>query len=180
MPTPRITFRPLTEGDLPMMAAWLSRPHLAEWWGGTPTAAELEAEYGSAIAGIGPTQCFIALADRDEIGFIQSYVAAECHDDGWWLDEHDPGVLGIDQFLAHAEQLGQGLGTAMIRAFVARLFEDPTVTRIQTDPDPSNGRAIRCYEKAGFRAVRELTTLDGPALLMYRDRPASDPRHASL
>lgn len=169
-PEPQITFRPLSDDDLPMLAEWLSRPHVAKWWSPTSTLAEVEAEYGPAIAGIGPTQCFIALAEGAPIGFIQSYVAAECHEDGWWLDEHDQGVVGIDQFLAHGNQLGQGFGTAMVGAFVKRLFANPAVTRIQTDPAPSNRRAIRCYEKAGFRAVRELNTLDGPALLMYCDR----------
>jgi RimJ/RimL family protein N-acetyltransferase len=46
------------------------------------------------------------------------------------------------------------------------------VTRIQVDPKPDNPRAIRCYEKAGFRAVREIDTPDGRALLMYCNRPA--------
>jgi RimJ/RimL family protein N-acetyltransferase len=169
-PPPEITFRPLTAGDLPLFHSWLSRPHVAEWWDGQPTLAELEAEYAPVIAGAAPVQCFLALAGGELIGFIQSYTPAECHDDGWWLDEHDPGVRGIDQFLANAEQLGQGLGTAMVRAFVARLFVDPAVTRIQVDPSPDNRRAIRCYEKAGFRAVRELDTPDGRALLMYCDR----------
>ena len=34
-------------------------------------------------------------------------------------------------------------------ALVELLFNDPEVTKIQTDPSPSNLRAIRCYEKAG-------------------------------
>lgn len=58
----------------------------------------------------------------------------------------------------------------MVRSFVEWLFEDPAVSRIQTDPSPDNGRAIRCYEKAGFRANREMVTPDGRALLMYCER----------
>ena len=45
---------------------------------------------------------------------------------------------------------GQGLETKLVRALVELLFNDPEVTKIQTDPSPSNLRAIRCYEKAGF------------------------------
>lgn len=64
------------------------------------------------------------------------------------------------------DQLGRGLGTAMVRAFVEMLFRDPSVTRVQTDPAPGNARAIRCYEKAGFRVTGEVETPDGRAVLM--------------
>lgn len=43
----------------------------------------------------------------------------------------------IGQSIADAAQLNRGLGTAMVRAFVKKLFKDPQVTRIQTDPDPT-------------------------------------------
>ena len=79
-------------------------------------------------------------------------------------------MRGIDQSLANEAELGQGLGTRLVHALVELLFQDPQVTRIQIDPDPTNGRAIRCYEKAGFRTLREVVTPDGPALYMVRDR----------
>ena len=46
---------------------------------------------------------------------------------GWWEEETDPGVRGIDQSLANASQLGKGLGT-IVRALVELLFNDPEVT----------------------------------------------------
>ena len=171
---PAIDFSPLTHADLPLLHDWLSRPHIVEWWPGPPTLAEVAEEFGPAIAGSVPHECFVALADGVPIGFIQSYTPVGWHHEGWWLDEHDAGVRGIDQFLADAEQLGRGLGTAMVSTFVARLFADPTVTRVQTDPAPGNRRAIRCYEKAGFIADREVDTPDGRALLMYCERSAID------
>ena len=67
--------------------------------------------------------------------------------DGWWEEETDPGVRGIDQSLANAITLGLGK-SKLVRALVELLFNDPEVTKIQTDPSPSNLRAIRCYEKA--------------------------------
>lgn len=169
--TPELTFRPFTAGDLPLLHTWLARPHVAAWWGEAPSSlAEVETDYADALAGAAPHWCYLALVGGTPIGFIQAYQPTGFHAEGWWLDEHDPGVRGIDQFLADADQFGQGLGTAMVRAFVAHLFADPAVTRVQTDPDPANGRAVRCYEKAGFRAVREVETPDGRALLMYCDR----------
>ncbi|HFH3062039.1 TPA: GNAT family N-acetyltransferase, partial [Pseudomonas aeruginosa] len=49
---------------------------------------------------------------------------------------------------------------------------DPEVTKIQTDPSPSNLRAIRCYEKAGFERQGTVTTPDGPAVYMVQTRQA--------
>jgi RimJ/RimL family protein N-acetyltransferase len=132
---------------------------------------DVEAEYGAMIADTTRVQPYIAWMDGRRLGYIQSYAAMNSGG-GWWEDETDPGVRGIDQSIADAADVGRGLGTGMVRAFVDKLFEDPEVTRVQTDPDPRNSRAIRCYEKAGFRAVREVTTPDGLALLMVCERKA--------
>jgi RimJ/RimL family protein N-acetyltransferase len=164
-----IAFRPLGSADLPMLHEWLARPHVAEWWGTPPSWAELEAEFGPEPDAASTDRRYVVLLAGVPVGYIQSYVALGSGD-GWWPEERDPGVRGIDQFLADPGRLDQGLGTAMVRAFVEYLFADPAVTRIQTDPAPANGRAIRCYAKAGFRRVGEVDTPDGRALLMVCDR----------
>jgi RimJ/RimL family protein N-acetyltransferase len=169
---PTVSFRPLVPADFLLLHQWITRPHVAEWWDRPASLAEIEQEYGPLVGGHSATRPYIVLDDGAPIGFIQSYVAMGSGD-GWWPDEQDPGVRGIDQFLANPDQLGRGLGTAMVRAFVRCLFSDPAVTRIQTDPSPGNRRAIRCYEKAGFHAVGEVKTPDGPALLMVCDRAES-------
>jgi RimJ/RimL family protein N-acetyltransferase len=167
--SPVITFRRLTWMDLPLLHEWLGRPHVAEWWSPSPSLEEVEQEFGPLTSHESTTRPYMALFDGAPSGYIQSYVAMGSGE-GWWIDERDPGVRGIDQFLAHPEQLGRGFGTAMIRAFVRFLFADPAVTRIQTDPSPDNLRAIRCYEKAGFHPTGEVDTPDGPALLMVCGR----------
>ena len=107
----------------------------------------------------------MAFLGGEPIGFVQSYVAVDC-DGGWWVHETDPGVRGIDVFLADGEGLGQGLGTRMVGAFTSRLLAEPGVTKVQIDPHPRNERAIRCFAKSGFVPVGEIATPDGPALLM--------------
>ncbi len=168
-PMQPITFKRLTVRVLPMVHAWLQRPHVAEWWHEPITLAELERDYLSGPMNAISTRAYIAMLDDEPIGFIQSYVAMGSGG-GWWEQETDPGTRGIDQFLANAEQLGRGLGSAMVNAFVERLFQDPAVTKVQTDPSPRNERAIRSYRRAGFAARGEVITPDGPALLMLRHR----------
>jgi aminoglycoside 6'-N-acetyltransferase Ib len=163
-----LRFERLTEANLPMLAEWLNRPHVAEWWADCQTLAEVREQILTDDSTVLP---YIAYLESLPIGYIQSYVATDAGD-GWWPDEHDPGMRGIDQFLADADSLGRGLGTQMVREFVQFLFEDPTVTRIQADPAPSNLRAIRCYEKAGFRRVGVVSTPDGAAMLMVIERPS--------
>ena len=167
-----ISFRPLTAADLPRLYEWLLRPHVSRWWGRPDSLAEVEQNYLPLIEPASTTRCYVAELDQRPIGFIQSYVVAHSGE-GWWEDETDPGARGIDQFLTEAEDLGRGLGGRMIESFVDRLFLDPTVTKVQIDPAPDNERAIRCYVYAGFVPLREVTTPDGPALLMVRYRRPS-------
>ncbi len=153
---------------MPLLHEWLRRPHLLEWWRGEQSPEEVRAKYLPRIAGTAAARPFLVLLDGEPVGYIQHYGAGEVP--GWWPDRPGPGVRGIDQFLADERRLGRGLGTAMVTRFVARLFEDPEVTEIRVDPRPDNARAIRCYEKVGFRSRGPITTPDGPALWMALDR----------
>lgn len=168
-----VTLRLMVEEDIPMLHDWLNRPHIAAWWGGEaarPSLEETRGQYLPRLMAEERVTPYIAMLGPTPIGYAQSYVALGSGG-GWWEEETDPGVRGIDQSLADPQLLGQGLGTRLVAALVDLLFADPAVTRIQTDPAPDNLRAIRCYEKAGFRQVRTIATPDGPAVYMVRERP---------
>lgn len=165
-----ISLRLMTEQDLPMLHVWLNRPHIVEWWGGErPSLEEVRAHYLPRVLLDEQVTPYIGMIDNKPFAYAQSYVALGAGD-GWWEDETDPGVRGIDQSIADPELLGLGLGTKLVRSLVDLLFTDPRVTKIQTDPNPSNLRAIRCYEKAGFRKVKNIVTPDGPAVYMLQSR----------
>jgi AacA4 family aminoglycoside N(6')-acetyltransferase len=169
-----VHLRPMTERDLPMLHVWLNRPHIVEWWGGEenrPTLNEVLEHYRPRILAQEAVTPYIAMLGDEPIGYAQSYVALGSGD-GWWQDETDPGVRGIDQSLANPNQLNICLGTKLVRALVELLFSDPSVTKIQTDPAPSNHRAIRCYEKAGFVQQTVVPTPDGLAVYMIQSRQA--------
>lgn len=167
------SFRPLLPSDLPILHAWLQRPHVAQWWEHPRTVGDVESEYLPVTRGESTTHASIASLEGRPVGFIQSYVVLGSGD-GWWEQETDPGARGIDQFLCNADQLGQGLGSAMVARFSDLLLADPAVTKVQTDPSPDNPRAIGCYRRAGFEAIGEVDTPDGPALLMVKRRAPGD------
>jgi len=167
-----VTLRSMTEHDLPMLHGWLNRPHIVRWWGGArPTLGQVRAHYLPRVLGEQRVTPYIGMLGDTPFAYAQAYVALGAGD-GWWENETDPGVRGIDQSIADSGLLGQGLGTRLVRVLVDIVFGDPRVTKIQTDPAPDNLRAIRCYEKAGFRGVETIVTPDGPAVYMLRCRSA--------
>ena len=170
-------FRPLTDLDIPLLHDWLNRPHLQEWWRNEKSSVEdVREKYLPRIAGKDAARPYIACKDGTPMGYIQYYLASEGNSD-WWPDQPRPGVLGIDQFLADGNQLGLGLGTAMVSQFIDMLMKDLVVKEIRVDPRPDNVRAIRCYAKVGFREAGSIMTPDGPALMMVLKRDWEQSNH---
>ena len=158
---PPYVFRPMTTADLPLVRRWLAEPHVAQWWGDTCEQFELV----SGDLEVEAMDQFIVATDARPFGYIQCYDPEVWPDNG--LGDHPKGTRGIDQFIGELAMVDRGHGSAFIRAFVDRLLASGT-PRVITDPDPANARAIRAYEKAGFRRDRLVDTPDGEALLMVR------------
>jgi hypothetical protein len=115
MPTSEnpISLRIMTEHDLPMLHDWLKRPHIVEWWGGEAqplTLEEVLEQYLPSVLAKASVTPYIAMLAEQAVGYAQSYVALGSGG-GWWEDETDPGVRGIDQSLANPAQLNKGIGT---------------------------------------------------------------------
>ena len=154
-------FRPMASADLPLIRQWLAHPHVREWWGDP-------AEQFALVSG-----------DLDEPAMDQYIVSTEgrafgylqCYDLTAWnsgFGAQPEGTRGIDLFIGEADMIERGHGAALIRAYVEGRLRGGT-PRMVTDPDPKNVRALRAYEKAGFRRDRMVDTPDGSSLLMVRD-----------
>ena len=166
--TPTYDFRAVTEADLPMLAAWLAEPHVAEWWDEGP-----EAELRGIIEAMDSveTEPLIVELDGRPIAYVQSY---DPHlEDGHPYQDQPFGTLGMDISIGPPDLVGKGHGSAIVKQFSDMLFEEGA-PRVVIDPHPDNLRAIRAYEKAGFRAFDTRTTIYGPALMMARDAEEQD------
>lgn len=155
-------FRPMTPADLPMLRCWLASPHVVEWWGDPDEQFGLVSDDLDHPA----MEQFVVAIDDRPFGYLQ------CYDPDAWPPQPfgalPSGTRGIDQFIGEPDMIGRGHGSAFIRQFTDGLLTAGT-PRVLTDPDPANRRAVRAYEKAGFRGERMVDTPDGPALLMVRD-----------
>ena len=153
-------FRPMSAGDLPLVRDWLRVPHVKEWWHDAD-----DFEFVSGDLGHHDMAQFIVSMSERPFGYLHCYRIGDWHAG---FGPQPDGTRGIDQFIAEAGMVGRGHGSAFIRQFIEGLLDSGT-PRIVIDPSPTNPRAIRAYEKAGFRRVHEIDTPDGRALLMVRD-----------
>jgi aminoglycoside 6'-N-acetyltransferase len=160
-------FRPMTTADLPLVKQWLAAPHVVQWWGN----ADEQFELVSGDLDIEAVDQFIVATGDRPLGYIQCYDPAAWPDNGF--GPQPPGTRGIDQFIGEPDMMGRGHGSAFVHQFVeGRLAAG--APRVITDPVPDNARAIRAYEKAGFRRQGLVNTPNGVALLMQRNaRPSA-------
>jgi aminoglycoside 6'-N-acetyltransferase len=153
-------FVPVTSADLPLIRRWLETPHVSEWW--HDPAEQFELVSGDLDH---PYMAqYIVASDGRPFAYLQCYNLSD------WNTGFGPqpsGTRGLDQFIGEADMLDRGHGSTFIRSFTERLLANGT-PRVVIDPDPTNARAIRAYEKAGFVKDRVVDTPDGPALLMVR------------
>ncbi len=158
-------FRPMTPADLPLARRWLETPEVRRWWGDPDEQIALLAE----DLGNPDMVMWIVSHDRRPFAYIQDY------DPRAWALHHLGGLLpgsrGIDQFIGEPDMLNRGHGGVFIRTHTDHLFA-AGAPMVGTDPDPSNARAIRAYEKAGFDVIGEVSDTEGsPVLLMLRHAP---------
>ena len=160
-------FRPVAESDLAMIADWIGRPHWQDWWGDVAEEVRLIRDM---VEGRDSTRPFLFSIDGETAGYIQVWVVADQRVEPWlteapWLRDLPDDAVGVDLSIADADRLGQGIGPAVLLAFVGRLRAAGHKT-IVIDPDPANLHAVRAYEKAGFRPIPHLIGKTGDYLLM--------------
>ena len=157
-----LAFCAMSAADLPLVRRWLEAPEVARWWG------QPDEQYALVSGDLDHPDMdqFIVSTDGAPFAYIQCYALSA------WNQGFGPqpqGTRGIDQFIGEPDMIGRGHGSHFICRFVDQLLRSG-LPRVVTDPDPSNGRAVRAYEKAGFLRDRMVETPDGRALLMLRNR----------
>ena len=155
-------FRAMSRADLPLIRRWLATPEVMRWWGEPDQQFDL---VSGDLDHPDMDQFIVSLGGRP-FAYIQSY-ALSAWNQGFGTQPEK--TRGVDQFIGEPDMIGRGHGSGFIRAFVDELLSTG-IPRIVTDPDPANARAVRACEKAGFDRDRVVTTPEGPALLMVRNR----------
>ena len=156
--------RPVEDADLSMLERWLNNDHVRRWW---PDAARQIRSIRSHMSDPS-VEPFVVMYGGQPIGYLQSY-DVHAGDGEHPYGDQPLGTHGVDQFIGEAELLGAGHGPRFV-AHACRMLFEQGAARVITDPHPDNRRAVRAYEKAGFKAIDERMTADGPVVLMATDR----------
>lgn len=146
----KISFIALTYSDFPLLLKWLGTPHVKAWYDQEITHNEesVEAKYSNYVNS-NQIKAYIIHIDDKPIGYIQIYNAYDFLRDKPL--EHLPESLrAIDFYIGEEEYLGKGIGAKILKAFVTTEFE-----YIFVDPDINNIAAIKTYENAGFKKIKE-------------------------
>jgi RimJ/RimL family protein N-acetyltransferase len=162
-----IEFRPVRSDDLAMLGEWMTRPHWQEWWG---DASEEIGFVRDMVEGRDTTRPYLFLIGGEPAGYVQAWFIGDHQNEQWiagnpWLAELPSDTVGVDISIADPQLLGRGVGTAVVSAFTRMLLAEGH-TNIIIDPDSANRRAVRAYEKAGFRPIESLLGRSGDSLIM--------------
>lgn len=132
-----VALRPLRAEDVGWVAGIQAEPGVLRWWG-PPDEAELRRQADGSTDEV----AFAIEEGGEVVGFIQYY------------EEEDPDFrhVGIDVFVGKDAQ-GRGVGTDAVRTLARYLIDERGHHRLVIDPAADNARAIRTYEKVGFRTV---------------------------
>ncbi|MEU6663366.1 GNAT family N-acetyltransferase [Streptomyces sp. NPDC046821] len=127
-----------TEDDVDLLAQWFASSEFVEHWGGVPISRD---EVAEKYAGRRRprVESFLVLEQSTPVGYAQYWHAGVAEG-------------GIDMVLG-PEARGRGLGPDAARTLLAHLGGTLGWRRVTVDPVRGNARAVRAWEKAGFRQV---------------------------
>lgn len=181
MTTGRITFRRLVEDDFPLLRRWLSQPHVHRWWHHDHSAEGVRRDFLPSVRGEEAGEDLVVLLDDEPVGFVQRSRIEDYAEDLEALaalTEVPPGALTIDYLIGSQEDVGKGLGSAVIAALVADSWAAyPDCPAIIEAIVAGNVASWRALEKAGFRRIGQGdiepdNPADPPLHYLYRlDRP---------
>lgn len=126
------------EADVPALLAVVADDGVTRWWPADAHREMVESLCGHADDAIG----FVIEVAGELAGYIQYY------------EEDDPQYrhAGIDIVIGEGFR-DRGVGTTSVWLLARHLFEALDHHRLIIDPNAANHRAIRTYEKVGFKTV---------------------------
>ena len=150
----KLKVRPLREKDQTQLVKWLSDPVVLKFYEGRDNVFDLERVKKEFYQEEGVIRGIIEF-DKNDIGYIQ-YYPLSAKDRELYGYGPDGIIYGTDQLIGEVEYWNKGIGKVLVKAVVEHLVKTKQAEKVVMDPQEWNVRAIRCYEKCGFKKVKLL------------------------
>jgi len=141
-----IKLRKATPKDLPILEYWDTQQHVID----SDPDDDWNWEYELSREPIWRKQLMAELNGKP-IGFIQ-IIDPEKEETHYW-GKIGPNKRAIDIWIGEKENLNKGYGTEMMRQALYICFENKDLIEVLIDPLASNKKAIRFYERIGFKFI---------------------------
>src|SRR5262245_7483978 len=152
------------DDDFALIVRWRAEPHVHAWWDPDDPAPNLETvrdHYGPRTRGEDPTTACVIELGGEPIGYLQFYRWLAWPREAETLEVGaDEDTFGIDLFIGEPGQIGRGVGTRVVSLICDRLEHDHGPSAVALTTEPTNHRAQRAYEKAGFEKIRRVLDTD--------------------
>ncbi len=167
----RVSLRAATVHDAPLLHQWDLDPDVI---GATTSEPDAHVAFGGLdwheeLRAQSPVSYYlIAEADGRAIGAMQVCDPRE-EPTHYWGDVR-PNLRAVDIWIGAPGDRGRGFGAHMMRLAHTNCFADAAVDAIVIDPLVTNTRALRFYERLGYRRLHERMFGDDRCLVMQLTR----------
>jgi len=152
-----IRIRTLNDNDYPFLLKWLTDERVLEFYEGRDKKYTLEA-IKKHFSEEWEDEVFRVIIEYQgkPIGYGQIYKMYDELYDDYHYPRSNEVVYGMDQFIGEPNFWGKGIGTKYTKMVFDFLKRERSVDAVILDPHQDNVRAIRMYQKAGFRIIEDL------------------------
>ena len=151
-----VLVRDFAESDFPLMLKWLTDDRVLAYYKGRDvryTMDTLAEQYRKEL----PDGFRLIIEYRNTpVGYGQVYQLSGEQFSEYDYPDNGSIVFAADQFIGEPEYWNRGIGSSFLRMAAAYLRTRHAADVLLVDPHQNNHRAVRAYEKAGFRIIRAL------------------------
>lgn len=152
-----IRIRSLTDADFSLLLKWLTDERVLEFYEGRDKTYTIETikEHFSEEWEDEVLRVIIEYQGKP-IGYGQIYKMYDELYDNYHYPRSSEIVYGMDQFIGESDYWSKGIGTKYTKMIFDFLKKERNVNAVILDPHQDNLRAIKMYQKAGFRIIEDL------------------------
>ena len=155
-----LTFRKLKDSkdDYNMLYSWCKNPNIYEWFEQRILSLEEIAKKYKRKLEDKKQELLIIQLDNKDIGLVQLYKYEKDIDNN--LLNSYKNIYEYDIFIGDENCLSKGIGSEVIKLINKKIYSEHNADAIVLRPFKRNIRAIKCYQKCGFKIIDEYNDTD--------------------